>query len=207
MWLCPFLPDSWLCLGCQLASVESTVPDKSSDPCCWAALDVPSPAQSNPIQHVNRSVSSAHPQTCLGWAAQPHSPAGQTWEEAQWGWDCDIHVTVGTFACVYTKQLTATGHRNRAWAVTDPSAHFCRLPGDAHTCTAAGGGQALVPPLMSHLQVGRGRHLALGKTILPCFVSAQNTPCWCLCTCISKTLLHDVWNIGFMLVFPVWSIH
>lgn len=146
VWLCPFLPDSWLYRGCQPASVGCTVAEKSSDPC--VGLHWMCPALPNPVQHVNRSVGSAHPQTCLGWAAQPHSPAGQTWEVAQWGWDCGIHVTVGTFVCVYTKQLTATGHRTRAWAVNDPCAHLCRLPGDAHTRTTAGGGQALVPLLI-----------------------------------------------------------
>lgn len=155
-------------------------------PCSWAALDVPSPAHIQHTQQGNKSVNSACPQTCLAWPDQPQqlSRTDLTGRLSGAG-DCGIHMAVGTFVCVCTNQLTATEHRTRAWAMTDPSAHLYRLPGDAQTCTTAGRGRALVPSMMSHLQVGGGGHLALGKKQpLPCFVSAQNTPCQCLCTCM-----------------------
>lgn len=97
----------------------------------------------------------------------------------EWGY---TYMTLRTFDCVYTEQLTATEHRVKIWLITVPSAHCYSLPGAAWSCPAARRGPALVPSGMTLLQDGIwlcGRSFSL-----PCFVfcSWRQDTCYCLCT-------------------------
>lgn len=176
-------------------------------PCSWAALDVPSPAHIQHIQHMDRSVSSAHPQTCLGWPEQPQQLSRTDLTGMLNGaWDCDIlHVTVGTFVCVYSRQLTAPEHRSRAWGMADPSAHLYRLPGCAQTWTAAGRARHWHWCLTCRW-VGEDTWLWEKEISLVLYL-LKTPPVAVYVHEYSKTLLHDVWNTGLILVFRVWFIH
>lgn len=114
----------------------------------------------------------------------PSSSAGQTWlggsagpgaVTSMWQWG---HLSLSILAINSPwAQEEGMGHD---WPLYSPlQAPWLRS--DLYNSRKS---QALVPCLVSHLQVGGGGHLALGKSILLCFVSAQDTPCCSLCTCI-----------------------
>lgn len=84
-------------------------------PCSWAALGVPSPPIANTPSVWTRGWALLVPRPAWAEQTSPSCSAGQNSAGRLRGaWGCGIHVTVGTFVCVYTKQLRP-GPRHGPW--------------------------------------------------------------------------------------------
>lgn len=143
-------------------------------PCCWAALDMSSPAHIQRTQYVNMGTNPASHQTCLGLARAAPAAQDSLNGQARCGLGLTSTWQCGHLAVSILEQLIDTEHRIKTWPVTVTSAHCYWLPCAAWTSTTASMGQALVLSRMSSLQVGRGGHLAMWKVhSLPWFVSCS----------------------------------